>query len=702
MEKREKDIQKDAVYILNLENQIKRLKLIQYLLDTMNSSKNPNELLEKLLDQCIAMTGASSGSIMLKEPDSDELKIVFHRNLDERILQKTIIMVGEGVTGFVVQEGLPKLVNDVDLEPKYIPVREDIQAELAVPLNIQGSIRGVLNVDSNRKNAFTESDIELMQTAAHQAAQILSRNMMTKELENKIQLQQILIDISNEVEKISELRDAFDLVMKKLTDNLKIHRGMLVLFDTEDINQLSVVTAYNLTEDEMSRGVYKVGEGVIGKVVATHTPIAIPDINRDKDFLNRMRIKREKNIPISFIAIPINIDGMTSGVLAVEKEFESANTLSDETNFIYLIGKFIANKVRAFQRLSEERQTLLDENLQLKKELYKNYGLSNFIGKNIKMVEVFDMVKLVADSQSSILVRGESGTGKELIARALHYNSSRREQPFISVNCAAIPEHLLESELFGYKKGAFTGATTDRKGKFILANNGTIFLDEIGDMPLPLQGKLLRVIQEREVEPIGSESKVKVDIRILSATNKNLQLLIKEEKFREDLFYRLNVIEIGIPPLRDRKDDIPLLVSHFRSKYAKVNNRKIDAISPEALRVLQSYGWPGNVRELENIIERAVLLCKTGVIEPSNLPSYIAETEHSQVSDISIGKWIDGYIKNVLYEGKVYSEIVGYIEKELLSRALLFNNRNKVKTADFLGINRNTLRFKMRDYGIKL
>ncbi|OHD56298.1 MAG: hypothetical protein A2Y33_00560 [Spirochaetes bacterium GWF1_51_8] len=667
----------------------------------MNSTKNPNEILAKLLDQCISMTGASSGSIMLREKDSPDLKIVLFRNLDANVVQKTNIKVGDGVTGFVVQEGRPKLVNDVDLEPKYIPVRSDIKSELAVPLTIHGFIRGVLNVDSDHKNAFSEDDIDLMQTVAHQAAQIITRTMLTSELERKIQLQQILIDISNEVEKVYELKTAFDFVMKRLADKLKIQRGMLVLFDNEDVNQLSVVTAYNLTEEEMSRGIYRVGEGIIGRVVSEKTPISVPDINKNKDFLNKMKVKREKNTEISFIAIPIKIEGYISGVLAVEKEFEGTESLNDETDIIYLIGKFIANKVRAFQRITEEKQTLLDENLQLKKELYKNYGLSNFIGKNSKMVEVFDLVKLVADSQSSILIIGESGTGKELVAKSLHYNSGRREQPYISVNCAAIPENLLESELFGYKKGAFTGATVDRKGKFILANKGTIFLDEIGDMPIPLQGKLLRVIQEREVEPIGSESKVKIDIRIVSATNKNLQALIKEGKFREDLFYRLNVIEVKIPPLRDRKDDIPLLVTHFKQKYAVQNNRKIDNISPEAMRILQAYAWPGNVRELENTIERAVLLCKSGVIEPSSLPGFLVESEHSHVSDLSIGKWIETYIKNSSYEGKVYDTIVGYIEKELITSALLFNNRNKVKTADFLGINRNTLRFKMRDYGIK-
>jgi Nif-specific regulatory protein len=316
------------------------------------------------------------------------------------------------------------------------------------------------------------------------------------------------------------------------------------------------------------------------------------------------------------------------------------------------------------------------------------------------MMAVFELIKTVSDSNSSILILGESGTGKELVAQSLHVGSSRKDSPFVSINCASIPENLLESELFGYKKGAFTGAISDKKGKFQSANGGTIFLDEIGDMPLYLQAKLLRAIQEREVEPLGSEIKVKVDIRIISATNKNLDKLIKEGKFREDLYYRLNVIEILIPPLRDRKDDIPLLVNHFIKKFSERDNKSVHNISQESLRLLQSYNWPGNIRELENVIERAVLLCRTHTIEVGNLPPFLMETE--EVPDIHISKWIEAFVKNPSCDGKLYEKVIGHIEKELISKSLIFNNRNKVKTSEFLGINRNTLRSKIEEYNIKM
>lgn len=318
------------------------------------------------------------------------------------------------------------------------------------------------------------------------------------------------------------------------------------------------------------------------------------------------------------------------------------------------------------------------------------------------MLEVFELIKMVADSNSSILLHGASGTGKELVARSIHYNSSRREKPFVSINCAAIPENLLESELFGYKKGAFTGANNDKKGKFQLANEGTLFLDEIGDMPLYLQAKLLRAIQEREIEPIGSETRLKVDIRIVSATNKDLNQEIKDGNFRKDLYYRLNVIEISIPPLRERKDDIPLLVSHFIQKYNERNKRNIERISPEAIRVLQAYNWPGNVRELENIIERSVLLARTNVIETTTLPSFMVAKDDIHVTDIGIGKWIETHVNDPNTQGDVYNYVIGKIEKELITQSLIYNKRNKVKTSDFLGINRNTLRAKMQEHGINV
>ncbi len=692
----------DSNYIQNLEEQVKRLKLVQYVSTAMNSAQDDKELLTLMLDQSIKLTGATSGSIMKKTDDSPFLQWEIARGIDDSIMQKTPIRIGEGVTGVVVQEGVAKLVNDVSLEPKYISVKDDVRSELAVPLISDGRVIGVISVDSQDKNSFSEYDLELLQTIAHQAAQILTRNTLYDNLNRKIKLKDILIHISNEIENLFELNDIFDITMKQLADGFSISRGMLVLFENDTLDSLSVFSAYNLTEEEISRGNYKVGEGIIGKVVESGKPISIPNINSDPQFLNRMQVKRNKDIPVSFTAIPIKIDGLVSGVLAIEKNFKNKDMLHDEQDMLYLIGNLLSNKVKNYQRVHQERVALLEENIKLKQELYDKYTIDNFIGKNAKMLEVFELIKLVADSNSSIMILGESGTGKELVAKSLHMQSSRRENPFISINCAAIPENLLESELFGHTKGAFTGANTDKKGKFQQANGGTLFLDEIGDMPLYLQAKLLRAIQDKEIEPLGSESKIKLDIRLISATNKNLSKYIKENLFREDLYYRLNVVEIKIPPLRERKDDIPLLAEFFIRKYAKFNNRKTEKLSFEALRLLQAYDWKGNVRELENVIERAVLLSQGKTLEVNALPDFIQDSGGGYVSDISIGKWLDSFIKNPSFTGKVYETIVSYIEKELITKALIFNKRNKVKTSDFLGINRNTLRFKMNDYDINI
>ncbi len=685
---------------IDLEEKIKRLKLIQYLTIAMNETTDTKELLTLMLDKCINLTKADSGSIMIKETHTKMLRFEVFKGLDDEIIKNTKIGIGEGVTGMVFQDGVPRLVNDVTMEPVYIKVKKDVKSELAVPLSVHGKIIGVVNVDSTRKGAFTEDDLELLLTISNQAAQILVRTSLYEELEKKMKLKDVLLEIAQDTEKIFDLKDTFDIIMKKLTDGFDIIRGMLVLFEKREANKLSVVTAYNITDEEMLRGIYRVGEGVVGKVVEIGKAISIEDINKEPDFLNKMQIKRDKNIPISFIAVPIKIEGIVIGVLTVEKYFENHLNLQDEEDMMVLIANLIANKVKASEMIYEEKESLLTENINLKKELYRNFGIKNIIGNNKSMQDVFDLIKTVADSSSSILILGESGTGKELVARALHIGSSRNEGPFISINCASIPENLLEAELFGYKKGAFTGAVSDKKGKFLLANGGTIFLDEIGDMPLYLQAKLLRSIQEREIEPIGSESKIKIDIRIISATNKNLDNLIKEGKFREDLYYRLDVVEIIVPPLRSRKDDIPLLSYHFIKKYTERDNKKINGISQEALRLLQTYNWPGNVRELENVIERAVLLSKTSTIEVGSLPGYLLDTE--EIPDIHISKWIDGFIKNPTFNGVIYNKIIGHVEKELLARALIFNKRNKVKTSEFLGINRNTLRSKMEEYKITI
>jgi DNA-binding NtrC family response regulator len=328
---------------------------------------------------------------------------------------------------------------------------------------------------------------------------------------------------------------------------------------------------------------------------------------------------------------------------------------------------------------------VMEENKELRERLDNRFSFNNIIGKNHRMRYVFDLITDVSPTNATVLISGESGTGKELVASAIHYNSLRKDGPFVKVNCAALPENLLESELFGHVKGSFTGALKDNKGRFELAHTGTIFLDEVGDLAPHLQQKLLRVLQEKEFEPVGSAETRKIDVRVIAASNQDLKTRINEGGFREDLYYRLAVITIKLPPLRDRRDDIVPLLRHFLDKYNEETGKDIKDISPHALELLFSYDWPGNVRELENVIERAVILSKTDTIEKDTLPEELRVKE-------------TGY--TLLSEDKSLPEIMDEVEKKLILDTLNKIHWNKSKAADVLGIHRSTLISKLSKYKI--
>ncbi len=342
-----------------------------------------------------------------------------------------------------------------------------------------------------------------------------------------------------------------------------------------------------------------------------------------------------------------------------------------------------------------EIRNLRRENKNLKKELKNKYGFKNIIGSSPAMKDVFSLVEKVADADSTVLITGESGTGKELIAHAIHYASDRKDNPFIPVNCAAIPEELLESELFGHEKGAFTHAIKTRIGRFELANKGTIFLDEIGEMSPSLQVKLLRVLQERKFERVGGVKTISVDIRVVAATNKDLEAAVREGKFREDLFYRLNVIPIHIPPLRERQSDIPLLVEYFLKRYSREKGRGVEGISEDAMKILMRYEWPGNVRELENIIERLVILSSGRIIKKEDLPVQIVEKAGVQPPTALPSGEIE-----IPEEGLSLSEAVSNLEKTLILKALERTGGIKNRAAKLLRMNRTTLIEKMKKLGL--
>ncbi|RJP70802.1 MAG: sigma-54-dependent Fis family transcriptional regulator [Candidatus Abyssobacteria bacterium SURF_17] len=342
-----------------------------------------------------------------------------------------------------------------------------------------------------------------------------------------------------------------------------------------------------------------------------------------------------------------------------------------------------------------EKRSLIKENLQLRAELDSRFDINEFVGESENIQRVFRLIEQVAPTNTTVLVTGESGTGKELVARAIHFKSPRRAKPFVVVNCAALSEHLLESELFGHVKGAFTGAHSDRRGRFELADGGTLFLDELALMSIPLQGKLLRVLQEKEFEPVGSTRTTKVDVRIIGATNKHLERMLEERAFREDLYYRLNVVEIHLPPLRERKEDIPLLIKHCIAQLNRELSKSVSGISDDALALLMEYDWPGNVRELENLVERAMVLGKCDSLGIDNFPSQVTRLREQVGSQRGL---LDGLV--LPEDGISLVEMVEEIEKKLIKEALEKTGGNKTRAAELLKVTRKMMRYKAEKYGL--
>ena len=409
----------------------------------------------------------------------------------------------------------------------------------------------------------------------------------------------------------------------------------------------------------------------------------------------RLLEEQSFDVVVTDLRMP-EVSGME--ILRMVKEFSPETMVVMMTAFGSVDSAVEAMKAGAYDYLSkpfkiEELLLILDRALEkwrlhkevtsLRHEVWGRYRFDNLIGKSKAMQDLFELIQRIAKAKTTVLIYGKSGTGKELVAKAIHYNSPRREKPFVTVNCAALPESLLESELFGHVKGAFTGATNNRKGLFEEASGGTVFLDEIGEISTALQVKLLRVLQEGEVKRVGQTSSIKVDFRLIAATNRDLNEAVRQGNFREDLYYRLNVISLALPELKERKEDIPLLANHFIQKYAKQAHSPVEGISKEAMDLLLRYPWPGNVRELENVIERAVTLGKGPLITPEDLPDLVRE-EHRQEYE-------------ALLEGDLSLE---ELEKEYIKRTLRKTQGHQTRTAAILGIDRRTLYRKIRKYGL--
>ncbi len=427
-------------------------------------------------------------------------------------------------------------------------------------------------------------------------------------------------EVSKVLSSSLDLHKTMRSVLNILSSHLQMRRGMIALVQEDD--DLQVIAASGLDEDEIRLGRFKRGEGVMGNILKMGVPAVIPDVASEPIFLNRTGARKGKadNV-ISFVGVPIKIGRETIGVLSFDREGETPNEtqhFGSDVSFLAMVANLIGQTVHLHQKVAQDRANLLQEKIRLQSELHGRYRLESVVGQSKAMQGVFAEVHQVALSKSTVLLRGESGTGKEVIARAIHHISPRRDKPFVKVNCAALSETLLESELFGHERGSFTGASSERKGRFEMANGGTLFLDEIGDISPAFQTKLLRVLQEREFERVGGAKTIRVDVRLIAATNCNLEQAVARGDFREDLYYRINVVSLHLPPLRERREDIPALAEHFLKMFNEENGKHLK-FSVEAMHMMTNCRWPGNVRELGNCVERMAAMTQGNLVRKKDM-----------------------------------------------------------------------------------
>lgn len=472
--------------------------------------------------------------------------------------------------------------------------------------------------------------------------------------------------------KECSLSEYLSALLKILGTHTGMLRCTLCFLDTKH-EEMYALASFGLQYNEIEKAHYKLGEGIIGTVARTGTPMIIPNVQNEPRFLNRTKARDLEHSVISFICVPIFIDGQVRATLSADRENGNIEQLKQDIELLQLVAYLIIPRLSTFHGISEQEEIFFED------------SEFPFISYSDKMKKILKEIQQVAPFDTTVLIRGESGTGKELIAAYIQKKSPRADKPFIKINCAALPENLIESELFGYEKGAFTGAAERHKGKFELAHTGTLFLDELGDMSLATQAKLLRVLQEKEFERLGGTETISVDVRIIAATNKNLEEMVKERKFRRDLFYRLSVFPLYTYPLRERKEDIIPLANYFIDNFCKKNKTKIAKISPAVIEKLLSYPWYGNIRELANIMERAVILSsEKGIIEIEALPDFMLQNNQNQS----------------MHQTKTLDESLEEVEKELIQSALTASKGNMAKACKVLGITERMLGIRMKKYAL--
>ncbi len=694
--------------------------------EALNSSLEPEDIFKIVLETCIRFTRSDTGSIISINKETKTLDIEHQVGLGARAEKNIKLKIGEGVTGTAAQTKKPILVNDVSQSKVYIPVNPAIRSEIAVPIIHKSKLLGVISVDSKQKENYKKEDLELLTIVASQVGQVLTNLEIFQELKLRVFHDEVLMEISrvlsSSLEMDMPLGDAL-FILKKY--NL-FDKGALILWNEYE-KSLEMKANFGYSQDQASRAIYQPDEGVVGKVYKTGKPEAIRDVRQHPVFLDKTGSRKQDQRQLSFFCIPLISGGKSIGIMIFDDVFHSEKQFTQKFDFLKKLEIQISKSLHIHFLARNEKDRLQSEFEQFKELVTERTNFGTLVGRSEKMKHLYGQIEAVANSEATVLITGESGTGKELVATQVHLHSKRREKPLVAINCAAIPEHLLESELFGYKRGAFTGATTDKPGKFHLADGGTIFLDEIGEMPILLQSKLLRVLQEGVVDPVGSRKPEPVNVRVIAATNKVLYDEIKNRTFREDLYYRLSIVPIHLPPLRERREDIPLLVEHFLGQIRVKFNKPLLKVTESALQQLVSYQWDGNIRELRNVIERSAIFSQGDLItriyfdeKPPSPTSYPNQSLvpmpqiTSQVPEViemaasPMTNKLEDLIRHNLtnaneqlnvFELQKYYDRVDRVVIEACLKAQKGVHQQAAKT---LGISRETLRKRIRDLEIDI
>jgi Nif-specific regulatory protein len=492
----------------------------------------------------------------------------------------------------------------------------------------------------------------------------------------------VLFEISQIMSQALDLDLALARILEILSDSMEMKRATVFL-ENQNTGNLAIRASHGLSRDEMSRGVYRPEEGITGHIFLSGQPLYVPDVSKEPRFLNKTKSRKIEQEFISFMGVPIHVHRRPVGVLTVDRLFGEEVSPEEDLRFLTVVAQLIGQFFSLNKQVEAREEELRRNNRLLKAEVSERYNNFFIVGQSLAMARLHNLVKKVAPSKASVLLLGESGTGKTLVARVIHTLSSRAGAPFVKINCAALPENLLESELFGHERGAFTGATAMKSGRVEEAHGGSIFLDEVAELTMPLQAKLLRFLQDREFERLGSTKTRKVDVRIIAATNADLSAMVKEGRFREDLFFRLNVLPILLPPLRERRQDIPLLLDHFLEKFSREYNRRL-TLDPQARLILSEYHWPGNVREMENLVERLAILAEESHIGPVQLPGYLLNRQAAPAASS---------------QAPSFSRLDDLARQEIMS-ALERADWVQSRTARALGITLRQLNYRLQKYGL--